>query len=78
VAVDQRVDKAGRQAAEYGQQCALGGYYASEVCRWLTSLEKFDHLGVRFISVQHQIDTASPMGRAMFTITGAWPNLSLR
>jgi DNA invertase Pin-like site-specific DNA recombinase len=30
---------------------------------------------VRFISVQDQIDTDSPMGRAMFTIIGAMAEL---
>ena len=34
----------------------------------LTALEEFDYHGVRFISVQDQIDTTSPMGRAIFTI----------
>ena len=29
---------------------------------------KFDHLGVRFVSLQDQVDTSSPMGRAMFTV----------
>ena len=29
----------------------------------LTALEEFNHLGVRFISVQDQIDTASPLGK---------------
>ena len=42
--------------------------FARSTRHLLTSLEEFDHLGVRFISVQDQIDTASPMGRAMFTI----------
>jgi DNA invertase Pin-like site-specific DNA recombinase len=37
----------------------------------LAALEEFDHLGVRFISVQDQVDTESPMGQAMFTIIGA-------
>ena len=32
-------------------------------------------IGVRFISVQDQIDTDSPMGRAMFTIIGAMAEL---
>jgi DNA invertase Pin-like site-specific DNA recombinase len=41
----------------------------------LMALEEFDHLGVRFISVQDQIDTSSPMGRAMFTIIGAMAEL---
>jgi DNA invertase Pin-like site-specific DNA recombinase len=33
------------------------------------------NLGVRFVSVQDQIDTDSPMGRAMFTIIGAMAEL---
>ena len=37
--------------------------------------EEFDHLGVRFIRVDHQIDTDSPVGRAMFTIIGAMAEL---
>lgn len=37
----------------------------------LLRIAEFDHLGVRFVRVQDQIDTASPMVRAMFTITGA-------
>ena len=45
--------------------------FARSVRHLLAALEEFDHLGVRFISVQDQIDTASPMGRAMFTIIGA-------
>ena len=39
------------------------------------ALEEFNHLGVRFVSVQDQIDTDSPMGRAMFTIIGAMAEL---
>jgi len=34
-----------------------------------------DHLGVRFVSVQDQVDTNSPMGRAMFNIIGALAEL---
>ena len=45
--------------------------FARSTRHLLTALEEFDHLGVRFISVQDQIDTASPMGRAMFTIIAA-------
>jgi DNA invertase Pin-like site-specific DNA recombinase len=41
----------------------------------LAALEEFNHLGVRFVSVQDQIDTDSPMGRAMFTIIGAMAEL---
>ncbi len=39
------------------------------------ALEEFDHLGARFVSVQDQVDTDSPMGRAMFTIIGAMAEL---
>src|SRR3954469_1387911 len=57
--------------------------FARSTRHLLTALEEFDHLGVRFVSVQDQIDTESPMGRAMFTIIGAtssalWPNWSPR
>ena len=41
----------------------------------LTALEEFDHLGARFIGVQGQMDTASPMGRAMFSIVAALAEL---
>jgi DNA invertase Pin-like site-specific DNA recombinase len=49
--------------------------FARSTRHLLTALEEFDYLGVRFISVQDQIDTASPMGRAMFTIIGAMAEL---
>ena len=49
--------------------------FARSTRHLLTALEEFDHFGVRFISVQDQIDTASPMGRAMFTIIGAMAEL---
>jgi DNA invertase Pin-like site-specific DNA recombinase len=49
--------------------------FARSTRHLLTALEEFDHLGVRFISVQDQIDTASPMGKAMFTIIGAMAEL---
>jgi DNA invertase Pin-like site-specific DNA recombinase len=41
----------------------------------LRALEEFNHLRIRFISVQDQVDTASPMGKAMFTIIGAMAEL---
>lgn len=49
--------------------------FARSTRHLLTALEEFDHLDVRFISVQDQIDTASPMGRAMFTIIAALAEL---
>ena len=49
--------------------------FARSTRHLLMALEEFNHLGVRFISVQDQIDTASPMGKAMFTIIGAMAEL---
>jgi DNA invertase Pin-like site-specific DNA recombinase len=49
--------------------------FARSTRHLLIALEEFTHLGVRFISVQDQIDTDSPMGRAMFTIIGAMAEL---
>src|SRR3954453_9321938 len=49
--------------------------FARSTRHLLTALEEFDHLGVRFVSVQDQIDTESPMGRTMFTIIGAMAEL---
>jgi len=49
--------------------------FARSVAHLLRDLEEFNHLGIRFISVQDQIDTDSPMGKAMFTIIGAMAEL---
>jgi DNA invertase Pin-like site-specific DNA recombinase len=49
--------------------------FARSTRHLLAALEEFNHLGVRFISVQDQIDTDSPMGRAMFTIIGTMAEL---
>ena len=49
--------------------------FARSVAHLLRALEEFDYLGMRFISVQDQVDTASPMGKAMFTIIGAMAEL---
>lgn len=49
--------------------------FARSTRHLLSALEEFDHLGVRFVSVQDQIDTDSPMGRAMFTIIAAMAEL---
>ena len=45
--------------------------FARSTRHLLVALEESDHLGIRFVSVQDQVDTESPMGRAMFTIIGA-------
>ena len=49
--------------------------FARSTRHLLAALEEFNHLGIRFISVQDQVDTDSPMGRAMFTIIGAMAEL---
>jgi DNA invertase Pin-like site-specific DNA recombinase len=49
--------------------------FARSVAHLLKALEEFNHLGIRFISVQDQVDTESPMGKAMFTIIGAMAEL---
>lgn len=49
--------------------------FARSVSHLLRALETFNHLNIRFVSVQDQIDTDSPMGKAMFTIIGAMAEL---
>ena len=49
--------------------------FARSTSHLLRALEEFDHLGIRFISVRDQIDTGSPMGKAMFTLIGAMAEL---
>lgn len=49
--------------------------FARSTRHLLAALEELNHLGVRFVSVQDQVDTDSPMGRAMFTIIGAMAEL---
>ena len=49
--------------------------FARSVSHLLRALEEFHHLGIRFISVQDQVDTESPIGKAMFTVIGAMAEL---
>lgn len=49
--------------------------FARSVSHLIKALEEFNHLGIRFISVQDQVDTNSPMGKAMFTIIAAMAEL---
>jgi len=49
--------------------------FARSTKHLLTALEEFDHLGIRFVSIQDQIDTTSPMGKAMFKLIGAMAEL---
>jgi DNA invertase Pin-like site-specific DNA recombinase len=49
--------------------------FARSTKHLLTALEEFDYLGIRFVSIQDQIDTTSPIGKAMFTLIGAMAEL---
>jgi DNA invertase Pin-like site-specific DNA recombinase len=49
--------------------------FARSVSLLLSPLEEFHHLGIRCIGVQDQVDTASPIGKAMFTVIGAMAEL---
>ena len=49
--------------------------FAPSASRLTGALDEFGQLGIRFVSVQDHVDTASPMGRAMFTIIGAMAEL---
>ena len=45
--------------------------FARSISHLLHALDAFHHLRIRFMSVQDQVDTDSPMGKAMFTVIGA-------
>ena len=49
--------------------------FARSVKHLVTALETFRTLKVGFISLQEQLDTATPIGQAMFTIIGAMAQL---
>lgn len=48
---------------------------ARSVKHLVTALETFRSLQVEFVSLQEQLDTATPIGQAMFTIIGAMAQL---
>jgi len=73
-----QLDALMKAARNYECDCVLVwkfDRFARSTRHLLTALEEFDHLGVRFISVQDQVDTNSPMGKAMFTIIGTMAEL---
>jgi DNA invertase Pin-like site-specific DNA recombinase len=73
-----QLDALMRAARGYAFDCVLVwkfDRFARSTKHLLAALEEFDHLGVRFISIQDQIDTTSPMGKAMFTLIGAMAEL---
>lgn len=45
--------------------------FARSTAHLLEALGEFGRLGVDFVSLREQIDTSTPMGKAMFTITAA-------
>jgi DNA invertase Pin-like site-specific DNA recombinase len=45
--------------------------FARDTRHLLTAMDEFRALGVAFVSLREQIDTSTPMGRAMFTIVAA-------
>ena len=49
--------------------------FARSTKHLVTALEEFKHLGIDFISYQENIDTSSPIGKAVFTIISAMAEL---
>jgi DNA invertase Pin-like site-specific DNA recombinase len=45
--------------------------FARSTAHLVTALEEFRVLGVGFVSLREQVDTSTPMGKAMFTIIAA-------
>lgn len=73
-----QLDALMQAARDYTFQCVLVwkfDRFARSTQHLLAALEEFNHLGIRFVSIQDQIDTTSPMGKAMFTLIGAMAEL---
>lgn len=49
--------------------------FARSTAHLLSAMEEFRALGVDFVSQREQIDTSTPMGKAMFTIVAAMAEL---
>lgn len=49
--------------------------FARSVKHLVTALEEFQGLGIEFASYSENLDTGTPMGRAMFSIIGALAEL---
>ena len=45
--------------------------FARDTRHLLVSMEEFRQLGVQFVSLREQVDTSTPIGKAMFTIIAA-------
>lgn len=46
--------------------------FARSTKHLITALEEFKHLGIDFISYSENIDTSSPLGKMLYTISAAW------
>ena len=49
--------------------------FARSTAHLVAALEEFRHIGIHFVSLRDQVDTSSPIGRVMFTITAAFAEL---
>lgn len=49
--------------------------FARSTIHLVGALEEFNHLGIDFVSFQENIDTSSPLGRALFTIGSAFAQM---
>jgi DNA invertase Pin-like site-specific DNA recombinase len=49
--------------------------FARSTKHLVTALDEFRELGIDFISLNERLDTGTPMGKAMFTIIGAFAEL---
>jgi len=54
-----------------GVLCWRFDRFARSTKHLISALDEFRHLGIEFISYQENIDTGSPLGKAMFTIVAA-------
>jgi len=73
-----QLDKLMQAARSHEIQCILVwkfDRFARSTKHLLTALEEFNYLNIKFVSVQDQIDTTSPMGKAMFTLIAAMAEL---
>ena len=49
--------------------------FARSVSHLLRALDEFNHLGIDFVSLSESIDTSTPMGKMIFTVLRAVPEL---
>jgi len=69
-ALDALMEDARKRLFE-GVVCWRFDRFARSTQHLISALDEFRHLGIEIISYQENIDTASPLGKAMFTIVAA-------